>query len=297
MSEETSYSLVNLGPLSKPADTLIKKISNLVGGVLVPHQIKRVAEAEAMAAMIEAESEIQITDLQRRAAYRWMKEEEIRQENMEEITTKAIPLLNDDAKPDAMEDDWIANFFAKSRIVSDNEMQEMWARVLAGEANAPGTYSKRTVNFLSDLDKVEAEVFAKLCGFVWTIEKEVVLLVFDEKAEIYNRHGINFGILSHLDSIGLVQFNSLARFHCIVNSQQTKSPGRCIAHYYGKSVFMEMSKDGDNVIRVGNTLFTRIGRELARICGSKPVDGFYEYVRDQWKQYLAEAESSVETKI
>lgn len=112
------------------------------------------------------------------------------QQSMEDITAKALPQLNDDAKPDAMEDDWIANFLAKSRIVSDNEMQEMWARVLAGEANAPGTYSKRTVNFLSDLDKVEAEVFTKLCGFSWTIEKNVVPLVFDEEAEIYSSHGI-----------------------------------------------------------------------------------------------------------
>ena len=35
-----------------------------------------------------------------------------------------------------MEEDWIANFFDKCRIVSDSEMQSLWARVLAGEANA-----------------------------------------------------------------------------------------------------------------------------------------------------------------
>jgi hypothetical protein len=36
------------------------------------------------------------------------------------------------------------------------EMQNLWAQVLAGEANSPGTYSKRTVNFLSSLDKKDA---------------------------------------------------------------------------------------------------------------------------------------------
>jgi hypothetical protein len=34
---------VNLGELSKPADTLIKKVSSAVGGVFEPWQIKRVA--------------------------------------------------------------------------------------------------------------------------------------------------------------------------------------------------------------------------------------------------------------
>ena len=110
-----------------------------------------------------------------------------------------------------MENDWLVNFFDKSRIVSDNEMQDLWSRVLAGEANTPGTYSKRTVNFLSDLDKVDAELFTKLCGFGWTIG-DVVPLVFDVQAEIYNKYGINFNTLSHLESIGLVQFNNLSGF-------------------------------------------------------------------------------------
>ena len=31
-----------------------------------------------------------------------------------------------------MEADWITHFFEKSRIDSDEEMQELWARVLGG---------------------------------------------------------------------------------------------------------------------------------------------------------------------
>ena len=138
--------------LGQPVDTLIKKISNAAGVLFEPHQIKRIAKAKAEAARIEAQSEIEITDLYRRAARRWIEEEAQRQKNMEDITAKALPQLDENAKPDSNEDDWIVNFLDKSRTVSDNEMQELWSRVLAGEANVPGTYSKRTVNFLSDLD-------------------------------------------------------------------------------------------------------------------------------------------------
>ena len=67
---------------------------------------------------------------------------------------------------------------------------------------------KRTVNFLSDLDKSEAELFTKLCGSGWMIGS-VVPLVFDVHAAIYNNYGINFNTLSHLDSIGLIQFDGL----------------------------------------------------------------------------------------
>ena len=59
-------SLINLGNLSKPADTLIKKVSDAVGGLFAPYQVKRMAKAEAEAAMIKEQSKTEITDLHRR---------------------------------------------------------------------------------------------------------------------------------------------------------------------------------------------------------------------------------------
>ena len=276
--------LINFGNLTKPADTLIKKISNAVGVLFEPRQIKRVAEAKAEAAKTEAQSEIEITDLHRRAARRWIGEEAQRQKNMESITAKALPQLSENATPSSVEDDWIVNFFEKSRIVSDNEMQELWSRVLAGEANAPGTYSKRTVTFLSDLDKGEAALFTKFCGFAWVIGN-LVPLVFDVQAEIYNKRGINFSTLQHLDSIGLVKFENLTGF------VRQDIPKILTVNYYGRPFNLEKSKDSGNNLEIGRTLFTRTGQELAPICGSKPVEGFFEYVKAQWEQYLPKPET------
>lgn len=120
MAPDTSNSLVNLSGLVKPADTLIKKISSAAS---IFYGLEKIAEAEAKADLIKAQSEIGIADLQRRAANRWMAEEAQRQKNMEDITAKALPQLNEGAKPDSMDNDWIANFFDKCRIMSDNEMQ------------------------------------------------------------------------------------------------------------------------------------------------------------------------------
>ena len=49
-------SLIDLSNLSKPADTLIKKVSDAVGGLFAPYQVKRMAKAEAEAAMIKEQS-------------------------------------------------------------------------------------------------------------------------------------------------------------------------------------------------------------------------------------------------
>ena len=284
MSKETSNPLVDLSDLSKPAVVLVEKISEGVGEIAAPWQIKRVAKAEAEAAIIKAQSEIKKTDLYRRAERRRIKEDMRDQKNIEDITAKAIPHLNEEAKPDAMEDDWVANFFDKCRTVSDNEMQRLWARVLASEANAPSTYSKRTVNFIAELDKSEAELFTKLCGFGWQID-DFIPLVFDEKAEIYNGHGINLDALSHLESIGLIQFQALGFMWS--NFSQ-----RFFADYYDKRLSLDLPKDTGNKLKIGKTRLTKIGQELAPICGSKPVAGFYEYVKIQWKQYLPKIENT-----
>lgn len=275
--------LANVGDLGKPFDTLVKKIAKGVGTLYEPRRIRNVAEAEAEASKIKAESEIEITDLHRRAEQRRIEEEAKHQKNMEDITAKAAPHLNENANPDAMEDDWIANFFDKCRIVSDGEMQSLWSRVLAGEANTPGTYSKRTVNFVSELDKSDANLFTKLCGFGWVI-RNVIPLVFDIQADIYNRHGINFNTLNHLDTIGLIQFEGLAGF------SQIKLPKKFAVYYYGKPLSLEMAEDANNELDTGNVLLTKIGQELAPICGSKSVEGFHEYVRNRWKQYLPTVE-------
>jgi len=279
VSEDKSIALVNLGNLSKPADTLIKKVSGAVGVIFEPYQITRVAKAEAKADLIKAESEIQITDLRRRALRRLVEEETKHQSNIENITLKALPQLDDTGDPSQIEDDWITYFFDKCRIVSDDEMQNLWSRVLSGEANVPGTYSKRTVNFLSDLDKADAKFFSNLCGFGWTIGI-VMPLIFDYQADIYDNKEITFNSLIHLESIGLIQFNNLSGF--VIQSL----PQKISVSYYDQVLELSFAKETDNELNLGKVVLTKIGQELAPICGSKPVDGFMDYVKDQWKDHL-----------
>jgi hypothetical protein len=286
MAEGTSNSLINLGDLSKPADTLVKKISKAVGGIFQPYQIKRVAKAEAEASLIKAEAEIQITDLQRRAMNRFVEEEAQRQKNIEEITAKALPQLSDSAKPESIEDDWLTNFFDKCRIVSDQEMQSLWSRVLASEANMPGRFSRRTVNFLSDLDKTDAEMFSKLCGFSCVFFGPTILM-FRYEDKIYQENGITFASLAHLESIGLISYNIISTFH------KTALPKTVIVSYYGDTLKLSIPPGGDFKFETGKVLLTKVGKELAQICNANPVTGFLDYLRMRWKAHLSEEPSII----
>ena len=268
-------SLINLGELAKPATVLIEKISDAIGALYKPRQIVRCAQAEAEAEKIKAIAQIEISDLERRALQRFVAEETKKQSNVEEITRQAIPLLGQNANPENMENDWIVNFFDKSKLISDQEMQRLWSNLLAGEANAPGTYSKRTVNILSDLDKKDAELFTVLCGFGWNLGM-IVPLIFDVQEKIYSDYGINFDVISHLDSLGLVRFDNLAGFRAM------SLPNRISVAYYWRCLELMLPKEIDNEIDLGKVLFTKAGSDLAHICESKPVDGYFEYVYDRW---------------
>lgn len=273
MSDEKG--LVNFGDLSKPATVLIEKISEAVGGIAKPWQIRRVAQAEADASIIQANALMQVSEIQQRALVRMVQEEGQKQENIENITAKAIPHLADDARPDNIEKDWLTHFFDRSRLVSDDEMQSLWANVLAGQANKPGSFSKRTVELVATLDKADAQLFTKFCTFAWMLG-ELCPLIFDEQNDIYQSMGINFSTLTHLDDIGLISFNNLSGF-------EKRGFGKYVTiFYYGRAINIEFPQDS-NVFPLGKILLTRAGQELAPICGSTPSDDYYSYVLTEWQ--------------
>lgn len=275
MTEGNPIIKLDFGNLSKPATLLIKKISDAIGGYAKPWQTKRVAEAEAEADIIKAQAQIKITNLQRRALARFIDEEAKKQNNIETITRKTIPQLEDSSKPEQMDEDWVTNFFDKCRIVSDEQMQTLWSRILAGEANTPGTFSKRTVNLLGSLDKQDAHLFTSLCGFVWAFEG-LETFVFDEQASIYNNAGIHFIKLLHLDDIGIITFNPMTEFTV------TKLTKRILLQYYGQPIIIEFKKEENNELAIGKVMLTKTGEQLARICGSTPVEGFIDYTLDNF---------------
>jgi len=270
-------SIINLGHLSKPADTLIKKISEAIEGTCKPWQIKRIAKAESEAEQIKALSKVKTATLEQRALRRFMLEETKRQCNIENITAKSISRLNATAKPEKIENDWITNFFDKCRLVSDQQMQDIWSKILAGEANSPGRFSKRTVNFMESLDKQDAQLFTKLCAFNWIIGN-IQPIIYDSNEEIYKKNGITFSTLKHLDAIGLISFENLTGY------RRQGLQRKIIAIYKNIPFILTFPKENHNEISIGKVLLTSIGEELADICTPETIDGFDNYIIKKWKE-------------
>jgi hypothetical protein len=253
---------------------LILKISEGLGGYFRPYQIRRVAQAEADAELIRAEAQIAITDLQRRALSRFIAEEARKQENIEAIASKAIPALNDGAEPERIDDDWLINFFDKCRTVSNEHMQLLWAKVLAGEANAPGAYSKRTIDLLGSLDSHDAAQFQALCRFV-VLTATPQPLVFNASHQIYSSAGVTFETLMHLGAIGLVTVEGATGYLLRTTEQFVTIV------YHNRGLRLEFPFPYSNSFPIGHTLFTKVGAELASVCKGDVIPEFFDYLKNQ----------------
>ena len=260
--------------LADSAKILVKRISDELGAFTKPYHIRRLAHAKSDAALIEAETENKITEIQERALQRVVIEEGKRQANIESITALAIPYIKEDAQPDKIESDFISNFFDKSRLVSDMEMQQLWANLLAHESNAPGSVSKRAIALLSSLDKADAQIFTKFASSIWQVGI-LTSVVYDLESGPLADSGLYFSHLVHLDSLGLLSFEPTSGY----GRKKLKKQSQFV--YYGRVLNIEFPND-DFQLDIGNVLLSEVGKQLAVICGARASEEYYLHTVKHW---------------
>ena len=93
-------------------------------------------------------------------------QEEKRQSNIHSVVTKAAEDLGDKQVQDhEVDHDWSARFFADVQDVSSEQMQQIWARILAGEVETPGRTSLRTLAILKNMTQRDAMLFSGMSRF------------------------------------------------------------------------------------------------------------------------------------
>jgi hypothetical protein len=269
------------GEASKPVATMLDKVSHAVGVLPFPGLGVKMAPPPMNAPMEPEKSDGKANDLQRRAWMRFIQEQAIQQINMEAIVARAVPLVKETADAEAMDEDWIAQFFTKCRTISNEAMRDLWAKVLAAEVNQPGAFSKRTLNLLAELDRRDIEAFALLCSFaVYSLGSPAVffkssLLGASYNPSFYVKHGLDLALLNDMKSLGLIEFDAKAEY--------TRPPGP--VRYFGHTLALKPQEQ----IKVGNAAFTKTGWELAKVIVPREIPGFFEHLQRVWKGSIVDA--------
>lgn len=158
--------------LSQPLCKLIDVFQNGCSWVLKPSQIKRIASTTSLTKSIESNDEFKSQLKQALLESTVNAARSIREKrqfnNIASIYANATQELqmieNIDKTP--VDPDWAARFFNYAKYISNEEVQIVWAKILAGEIIKPGSFFKRTLSILRNIEAFEAKWFADICQFV-----------------------------------------------------------------------------------------------------------------------------------
>ena len=99
--------------------------------------------------------------------------------------------------------DWFLRFFESASNVSNEDMQKLWATILAGEVTNPGSFSLRTLDTVYNMSQNEAMIFLEATKII--IDDSFFFSAMgDVGQEINEQYGYNNDVLRLLEEIGLV---------------------------------------------------------------------------------------------
>ena len=259
---------LNVKAVEKLLDYTASGVGAIAGPILAPWRASREGKARLIAARadadirrIEAESEaetspiiaqarsqarlylmspdadvrgtVEVTrrDIVQRVEY----QERKRLANVRSVVEEAADELGDKEVPDHEPDpDWTARFFNEVQDVSSEDMQKIWAKILAGEVESPGRTSLRTLDTLRDMTKKDAKMFTDICDFV--VRNDFVF--YDNSMEGFE--ALNYSNLLHLQDCGLINVgpNLIKKFRWGENKQ-------IVLMYHGGALLVTGNSDND----------------------------------------------------
>lgn len=159
--------------------------------------------------------------------------------------------------------DWFIRFYEAVGNISDIEMQELWAKILAGEINSPSSFSLRTIDVLRNINKKEALLFETVCSHSISRSGTYFLPNYNDYLEHVSIHYDDIMILSEL---GLIYNDAL-----LILQMQTTEDTRIVTS--NNNLLMCQKRNSDTVTKfdIKQFPFTAVGREIAslkNICAS-----------------------------
>jgi hypothetical protein len=166
-------------------------------------------------------------NIENRAIDRLLTQQIRKQDNIEKVLQIAYneTANEQEVSGEPVNDDWLNRFFNYAEDVSNEDMQTIWGKILAGEIKQPNSYSIRVLELLKNITKSEADIFVKISQFVVSGANREFIFKFPTDTMV--NLGITFedilllteiGILSPSDNIALTLYNENADIIIIYNN-------------------------------------------------------------------------------
>ncbi len=265
----------------------------LAEGQAAALQIISGAQAEARSTVMDQHSEFHgQLEIGETITQRIRFQEEKRHSNIAAAVVAAATELGDKEVPDHEPDhDWTARFFNEVQDVSSDEMRAIWAKILAGEVEKPGSTSARTLTILKNLDRNSARLFNTLCSVCVSLRPDgnVVLdarvpsMGGEPAQNSLQKYGLPFNSLNILNEYGLIisDYNSYSGYRMSIGitagvpGQDTIRIPFTFQKRFWVLVPMQGFREG-NEFRLSGVSLTQAGRELQRVVEAEPNQEFLQ---------------------
>jgi hypothetical protein len=263
-------SMFDPGQLAGPLQEFIKRIARGIGILYEPTKIVRKAKAEAEAKIILSKADLAVSDIRSRAKLRKEYLSSRQQVNLENVIKLALPLVDQNKVPGDMDEDWLIQFMNNAQDVSDIEMQNLWSKILAGEYNASGSFSKRTMNTVQMLRKSEADLITTFYSLVSILDNDLyaAIRIKPGKLEAFQVTDL---MLGQLKDIGIIS----ETMHFIL-------PNKSVRHrmdYFGKVLYFYKSDRVQYEPAVVFYNLSAIGKELFRVASPVANENYFASLR------------------
>lgn len=192
------------------------------------------------------------------------------------IVAIAMENLKSDAQPDKVDEDWLAQFMDKARLVNNAELQQWWGRILAGECNSPGSVPKTLLHILEQMDVDSASGFMAVANFAVAVETKngdmdyQPLIIIKKINDFYEHYGVTIDVLVDLQALGLISFDLISAFAWNVKDIKNGS-----VMYHDQKYDINMDK---RQLPTGNVIFSKGGASLCSIITREKNEDFFEKV-------------------
>ena len=223
--------------LVSPTKKLIEAISGAIGKAYEPKHIKKMTDATAyeikmIAEAIRNNSDVPIVynsskvsidtsnyeEIAKRASNRLAYQEITKQQNIESVVDNAYKELENvnAVSNEPVNSDWMIRFFNCVEDISNEDMQKIWGRILAGEVKRPSTYSYRTLEKLKNMTQQEAEHFQQVASLALQGGGRKFIL---NNTDLMNKYHVGFLHFLELEECGLMTAQALSLRFNVSNGQ------------------------------------------------------------------------------
>ena len=268
----------------EPLAKLIDVVTNAIGKWYEPRHVVRMASAEAKAEHIKTIEKVKREALLNHnedlynhlsaVEKRLITKESKRQQNIEQVVNCAANVLSleTEVSSENVDPDWITRFFDIAQDISNEQMQDLWGRVLAGEVKQPKSFSLRTLEMLRNMTSYEAQLFENLSSYVFHYGRCYIYNGLLEKGY----QNLQYGAIIRLMEMGLIQSVSDVG---ITLKYQNGEKYDC-SYIYGGYLYLFSIPNEIGEIKIPVYSLTLAGCELYKLVSVEPN---YEYFHNVLK--------------